>query len=108
MDCIPYIEDLKKEIDILEEVKRNSNCNKKQINKIINKKKGTVKKIEINLQKMSGNQIYYKIYLYLLQGLKVSEALEKVSYDNYINDVKPIALSSLWKHYEKMKKILKK
>ena len=57
---------------------------------------------------MSNNKICYKIYLYMLQGMKASEVIEKLAYENYINGIRPSSTTSLWRYYKKMQKILKK
>ena len=105
MDCIKYINDLQLEIEILENLKDNSN--NEDIENKIKAKKAILKKCKENLEKLSFNQIYYKLYLYILNGLTPSQAVDKVAEDNYLNDVKPTAPSNIWKYYTKMKKILK-
>lgn len=105
MDCIKYINDLQLEITMLEDLKNNSNT--EDIDKKIKNKKDILEKCKSNLEKLSFNQIYYKLYLNILNGLTPSQAVDKVAEDNYLNDVKPTAPSNIWKYYNKMKKILK-
>lgn len=105
MDCIKYINDLRLEITMLEDLKNKSN--EEDINKKIEIKKDILQKCKDNLEKLSFNQIYYKLYLNILNGLTPSQAVDKVAEDNYLNDVKPTAPSNIWKYYNKMKKILK-
>lgn len=105
MDCIKYINDLQLEITMLEDLKNKSN--EEDINKKIEIKKDILQKCKDNLEKLSFNQIYYKLYLNILNGLTPSQAVDKVAEDNYLNDVKPTAPSNIWKYYNKMKKILK-
>ena len=105
MDCIKYINDLQLEITMLEDLKNNSNT--EDIDKKIKNKKDILEKCKANLEKLSFNQIYYKLYLNILNGLTPSQAVDKVAEDNYLNDVKPTAPSNIWKYFKKMKKILK-
>ena len=90
MECIAYINDLKLEID-----------------KIIAEKEDVISTCKENLSKLSNRNIEYRIYLYMLQGLCPSKAIEKVSSENYLNNIKPVDISTLWKHYKKLKDIIK-
>ena len=108
MDCLPYIEDLRKEINILKALKKNSSSNNDEIEEKIKEKKKIIQTCEENLKNMSNNKICYKIYLYMLQGMKASEVIEKLAYENYINGIRPSSTTSLWRYYKKMQKILKK
>lgn len=108
MDCIPYINDLVTEIKILKDVKANGNCDVDTINQKIEEKESLVNECKNNLSKLSNNQICYRIYLNMLNGLNPTQAIEKVAHENYINGVKPTDIPTIWKnYYKKMKKILK-
>lgn len=106
MDCIKYINDLQLEITMLEDLKNKSN--EEDINKKIEIKKDILQKCKINLEKLSPNQIYYKLYLNILNGLTPSKAVETVAENNYLNDIKPCSVASIWEYYKKMKKIIEK
>ena len=106
MDCIKYINDLQLEITMLEDLKNKSN--EEDINKKIEIKKDRLQKCKINLEKLSSNQIYYKLYLNILNGLTPSKAVETVAENNYLNDIKPCSVASIWEYYKKMKKIIEK
>lgn len=108
MECIKYINDLEIEIKMLEDLKGNIDCDEKEIDEKISKKKELIERCKENLSKLSDNQICYRIYLYMLDGLKPSKAIEKVAEENFKNGVKPVDISTLWnKYYKKIKKIIK-
>lgn len=107
MECIKYINDLEIEIKILEDLKGNIDCDEKEIEEKINRKKELIERCKENLSKLSDNQICYRIYLYILNGLSPSKAVEKVAEENYDNDIKPNSSRMLWHSYEKIKKIIK-
>ncbi len=104
MECIKYINDLVLEIETLKKLKNNYNF--REINKIILDKEKIIISCKENLSKLSNYNIEYRIYLYMLQGLSATKAIEKISNENYINGTKPVDLSTLWKYYKKMKKVI--
>lgn len=106
MDCIPYINDLQIEIEILKDVAENGNCDIDLINKQINEKEILIKKCKEKLEKFSINSIEQRIYLKILEGKKPSVAIKEIADENYINDIKPSSLSKLWDCYKKVKEIL--
>lgn len=107
MDCIPYINDLQTEIKILKDVRTNENCNIEEIDKKILEKENLIEKCKENLSKLSDNQICYRIYLYILSGMKVSKAIEKVAEENYLKGITPSSEIGIYKYYyPKLKKIL--
>lgn len=107
MECIKYINDLELEIKILKDLKGNIDCDISEIDEKIKAKEQLIEKCKDNLSKLSDNQICYRIYLHMLNGLNPSKAIEKVAEENYVNDVKPSSTQSLWLYYKKIKKILK-
>ena len=107
MECIKYINDLETEIKILKDLKGNINCDDSEIEEKIKNKEQLIEKCKENLSKLSDNQICYRIYLYMLNGLNPSKAIEKIAEENYIKDIKPNAPSNLWKYYKKIQKKLK-
>lgn len=103
MDCIPYINDLLIEIDILEKLNNN---NPKIVSKISEKKK-ILAECKNNLNKLSSNKIEYRLYLKILEGKKPSKAIEELADENYTNGIKPTDISTLWtNYYKKIKKYL--
>ena len=59
------------------------------------------------MEKLSDNQVCYRIYLNILNGMSVSKAIEKVADENYINNVKPSSSETIWKYYyPNLKKII--
>lgn len=107
MDCIPYINDLQVEIEILKDVAKNGNCDIDLVNKQIREKEMLIQKCKENLSKLSKNCIEYRLYLKILSGLTPSKAVAKVSEENYLNNIKPSSISILWEYYKNLKKILK-
>ena len=108
MDCIPYINDLMVEIDMLKELKK-SETNKSKIenmDKLIKSKMILISECKDSINRLSNYQICYKIYLNLLSGLRPTKAVEKVADENYYNDIKPSSVSKIWDYYKKMKKLL--
>lgn len=105
MECIPYIEDLKLEIETLKLIRTEEN--KYEIDNKIKKKENLIKQCKENLENLSSNQICYRIYLKLLDGLTPNKAVEKVAEENYLKDLKPNTRNGVWNYYKKMKKILK-
>lgn len=109
MECIKYINDLTVEIEMLNQMlNQNLNNNKYyEIKKIIDDKIILLEKCKENLEKLSSNQIEYKIYLNILNGLSVSKAIEKVADENYEKGISPSSKSALWRnYYPKLKKML--
>ncbi len=107
MDCIPYINDLQTEIMILKDVKATGDCDLEEINKKIVEKEELIEKCKYNLSKLSDNQICYRIYLYILNGMKISKAIEKVAEENYLKGIKPTSEAGIYKYYyPKLKKII--
>lgn len=105
--CIKYINDLELEIKILENIKQSKKNNDLEINKEILNKKKLLEECKINLSKLSNNQICYRLYLHILNGMSPSKAIEKISQENMINGIKPTDTSTLWKnYYKKIKKYL--
>lgn len=107
MDCIPYINDLQIEINILKDIKKNGNCDINSINEQIKEKEILIEKCKYNLSKLSLNSIEYRLYLKIMSGLSVTKAIESVAEENYINNIKPNSHTQIWKYYKNMKKIIK-
>ncbi len=106
MDCIPYINDLNIEINILKDVKANGKCDIDEINKQIEEKENLINKCKENLSKLSVNSIEYRLYLKILNGVKPSRAVEEIANENYLKDITPATPSKIWeKYYKKIKKI---
>lgn len=107
MDCIKYINDLSVEIEILKDLLTSSEKDKLEIEDRINRKTVILEKCKRNLEKLSDNQVCYRIYLNILNGMSVSKAIEKVADENYINNVKPSSSETIWKYYyPNLKKII--
>ena len=105
MDAIPYISDLIQEIRILNNLKNDKND--ADIDEKINNKQQKINDIKQALSELSNNQICYKLYLYILNGMSPSKAIEKISEENMMNGIKPTDISTLWKnYYKKIKKYL--
>lgn len=104
MDCIPYINDLLIEIDMLNKL---DNGNPEIRNKIIQKEK-LIEDCKNNLLKLSNYKIEYRLYLYILNGLNPTKAVRRVADENYLNDITPCDPSSIWRKYQKMNEILSK
>lgn len=108
MDCIPYIDDLQIEINILKDIQHNGDCDIEQIDKKIKEKELLIQKCKENLSKLSINSIEYRLYLKILSGLKPSRAIEEIANENYNNNKKPFTPSKIWKnYYPKIKKFTK-
>lgn len=108
MTCIPYINDLSIEIDILRAVKKDGNCDIGEIDRQIKEKQNLINICKENLSLMSKNSIEYRLYLKILEGKKPSQAVKEIADENYENDVRPTSPSKIWeKNYKKMKKIIK-
>ena len=107
MECIKYINDLETEIQILKDLKGNINCDSFEIDEKIKNKEQLIENCKKNLSKLSDNQICYRIYLHMLNGLNPSKAIEKVAEENYANNVKPTSICVLWEYYKKIKKMIK-
>lgn len=107
MDCIPYINDLQIEINILKDIKKNNKCDVNLIDNQIKEKEILIEKCKNNLKLLSNNQICYRLYLAILDGMTPSKAIEKISNENYQNGIKPVDIGTLWKkYYKKVKKVL--
>lgn len=108
MECIKYINDLSIEIDILNDLKNTLDSNKEEIEDKIKRKTIILEKCKSNLEKLSDNQICYRIYVKILNGIPVSKAIREVADENYINNVKPVNAENIWRnYYPKLKKLTK-
>lgn len=104
MDCIPYINDLKIEIDVLKQINNGSD----EIESKIKQKERQLEIIKDNLSKLSNNSIEYRLYLKILNGVKPTKAIEELAEENYQNGVKPTDVPYIFtKYYKNLKKILK-
>lgn len=106
MENIAYINDLIIEIEILKNLRDNSKNNIEKIEEIIVDKENTLNKCKENLKKLSNNQIEYRLYLKMLNGKTVSQAVDEIANENYINDIKPNSTAGIWLHYKKLKKLI--
>lgn len=107
MDCIPYISDLKVEINILKDLKKNNIGDNSKINEQIKEKELLISKCKENLSMLSINSIEYRLYLKILNGARPSKAVEEIASENYINNIKPSSVNKIWiNYYKKIKKFL--
>lgn len=107
MDCIPYINDLQIEIQILKDVKANGNCNVDLIEEKIDEKEKLIEKCKDNLSKLSNKNVEYRLYLYIINGLSPTKAVERIANENLRNNIKPADVSTIWtNYYKKIKKYL--
>lgn len=110
MECIKYINDLKIEIDMLNDTLNDCRDEReyKNITRILASKNELMKKYKDNLEKLSDNQIEYRIYLKMLNGLSPTKAIKEVSDENYENGTSPTDITTIWKnYYSNLKKIIK-
>lgn len=108
MECIKYINDLNIEINMLNDALENCHDEKEcqNISKIIESKENKMNRYKENLSKLSDNQIEYRIYLKILNGLSPTKAIEEVANENYMKDISPVDITTLWKkYYKKIKNI---
>ena len=103
MDCIPYVNDLLIEIDILNKLDNDDF----DIKRKIKEKKDKIDMIKENLSKISDNNIEYRLYLKILNGKTPTQAVNEVADENFNNDIKPNGTTQIWKYYKKIKKMLK-
>ena len=103
MDCIPYVNDLLIEIDILSKLDNDDF----DIKRKIKEKKDKIEMIKENLSKMSNNSIEYRLYLKILNGKTPTQAVNEVADENFASDIKPNGTTQIWKYYKKIKKMLK-
>ena len=107
MECIKYINDLEIKIKVLEELKGHVD-NEIELEKEIKEKKDLLNQCKENLKKLSDDDICYRIYVYMLEGLNATKAIEKVAEENYLNDKKPTTTTAIWTiYYPKLKKNIK-
>ena len=108
LDCIPYINDLKVEIEVLKSLMNDKDdSSKTEILNMIKVKECLIDKCISNLKKLSNNQICYRIYLNILSGLSVNKAIEKVAQENHLNNTKPATETSLYRdYYRKVKNVI--
>ena len=104
-DCISYINDLHQEILILKDVKKNGNCNIEEIDNQIKQKEELITRCKDNLSKMSSNSIEYRLYLKILDGKNPSKAVQEIADENYMNDINPSSIASIWNIYKKVKNL---
>lgn len=108
MECIKYINDLKIELDMLNDSLQECRDEReyKNITRIVKSKEELMKKYKDNLAKLSDCQIEYRIYLKMLNGLSPTRAVEEVANENYMNDMKPTDITRIWKdYYKKVKEV---
>jgi hypothetical protein len=99
MNCIPYINDLLIEIDTLNKLNSDG-----KLNSLIEKKEKLLQKCKNNLTKLSDNKIEYRLYLKIISGTNPSKAVEEIARENYINDIYPSSIASIWRIYRNLKK----
>lgn len=108
MDCIPYIENLRLEVQTLKDYKTKFCSDEETVDKMIAEKEQLIEKCKENLSKLSDDQICYRIYLHMLNGLSATKAIEKVSEENMISGTTPTDITTIWKdYYKKLKKVIK-
>lgn len=100
MECIKYINDLEIKIETLERLKGYVDDEEK-LNKQINEKKMLLNECKNNLRKLSDNEVCYKLYVYMLDGLSPTKAIEKVAEEYYYSE------PTVWRYYRTLKKMLK-
>lgn len=101
MDCIPYVNDLLNEIDILKQI---DDANLDVQNKI-KEKEQKISIIKSNLSKMSMNSIEYRLYLKILSGRTPTQAVNEIADENFAEDIKPNGTTQIWKYYKKIKNL---
>lgn len=109
MECISYLNDLIVEVNALKLMKENYNGTEKQqdIDLLIRKKEDLIYRCKSNLIKLSDNNICFRIYFHMLNGLNASRAVATVSQENFLKGIKPTSITSLWDYYRKLQKIIK-
>ncbi len=108
MDCISYINDLKVEIETLNELKKGLSDEDKiaKIDEQIKAKQNLIDNCQKNLVKLSDNQLCYRLYVYILSGMSVNKAVDAVAEENYLKGVKPNSRNGIYNYYKKMKKMI--
>ena len=107
MEKIDFINDLELQIQILMELKIDADCEVKDLNEKIERKRAILNRCKKHLEILEEDEICYRIYLHILDGMTVTKAIEKVAEENYFNNVKPTSPQTLWKYYyPKLKKML--
>ena len=103
MDCIPYVNDLLIEIDILNSI----DIDDEDIKRKIKEKQDKIDMIKDNLSKISINSVEYRLYLKILNGKTPTQAVNEIADENYIHGTKPTDISTIWtNYYRKIKKYL--
>lgn len=94
---------------MLEEAKRDCRDEReyKNIQSVIDSKNEKMEFYKENLKKLSDNQICYRIYEKMLNGINPTKAVEQVAEENYLAGVIPCSIPTIWNFYKKLKKILK-
>lgn len=100
MDCIPYINDLLQEIEILKLIDNDDAIKKTK------EKERQIEKIKATLLKMSENSIEYRLYFKILSGRTPTQAVNEIADENFAEDIKPNGITQIWKYYKKIKKLL--
>lgn len=109
VECIKIINDLKVELDMLKDALRDCRDEReyRNLERVIKGKEEQLDRYKTNMAKLSDNQIEYRIYLKLLNGLTPTRAVEEVAEENYLRDVSPTGTSQIWnKYYKNLKKII--
>lgn len=110
MECIKYINDLKIEIDMLNDTLQECRDEREynNITRIIDSKNKLMQKYKDNLGKLSDCQIEYRIYYKMLNGLSPTKAVEEVANENYQNNIIPNSINRIWcKNYKNLQKLIK-
>ena len=95
MDCIKYITNLETEIKVLEDIKIDTDCDVQEINEKINRKRAILNRCKKNLENLADDEICYRIYVYLLDGMSATKAIEKVAEENFFKNIKPATAQTL-------------
>lgn len=107
MSWVKYIADLQCQINLIENIKATSKYDDETLEKEIQEKRKLIEECKFNLERLSAESIERRLYLKLINGLKPTKAVEEVAKENYLQNIKPNSLSSIWSYYKKMKKSLK-
>ena len=107
-DCLEYFDRFEMEISVLKDLIKNSDNDriKELLEYSIEEKNNQLKKNKNILESIASNDICCRLYAKILRGKPPTRAVEEVANENYFNNIKPYSVSSIWRYYLKIKKLI--
>lgn len=107
-ECLRYMNGLELEIRILNNLilKSDEEKIKQMLKGEATRKREILNKYRNTLDEIKDDEICCRLFAKLLKGKKSTKAVEEVANENFLNNIKPNNVSTIWKYYNKIKNIV--